>query len=315
MNQVNTANIRYFSSIEWMRLLAAFGIVWFHTENAEWRSAGYAGLPIFLLVFGFLIVVHYDEISLSEFVKRRASRLLLPWFFWSIVYILARAFKTIYIDKESLDLFSSNTLLIGGSLHLWFLPFSFLLAIVFWFLCRFILKRQGTGEPPLLLICFSLLAIISFFVICDYVRMNFSLPAPFSQWLFALPSLPVAFIFGYLVRSVKSAYRLPLLILVYAVVVGVCFYTYRSWRSMSLISYGIGTILTIAAIQYPLPFEKTARKVSALTYGIYLIHPLIASLLDILFKISTPSLKIIIVFIVSTIAVYIMKRTFFRFVL
>lgn len=315
MSHVNTTNVRYFSSIEWLRFLAAFGIVWFHTENAQWRSVGYAGLPIFLLVFGFLIVVHYDEIGLSEFVKRRALRLLVPWAFWSVIYIAARYIKAVFIDKDTPDLFSLNTLLIGGSLHLWFLPFSFLLALVFWLLCKVVFKSLEQTKSQVVWISLLLIVSACSFYFCDYIRMNYNLMAPFSQWLFALPSLPVGFAFGYIVRSVKTTYQPFLFILICIITIFTCFYTYRQWDSRTVVSYGVGTWLTILAVQYQLPYEKTAKQFSALTYGIYLIHPLVISVLGVIFHQIHPAVMITSVFVLSFAIVYFLKRTLFRFVL
>ncbi|MFH1718755.1 MAG: hypothetical protein ABIF19_15475, partial [Planctomycetota bacterium] len=39
------------ANVERLRILAIFGIIWFHTEGAFGRSVGYAGLPVFIMIF------------------------------------------------------------------------------------------------------------------------------------------------------------------------------------------------------------------------------------------------------------------------
>jgi len=45
-------------SIDGLRILAAVGIVWFHTDGAPFRQIAYVGLPVFLLIFFSLIPNH-----------------------------------------------------------------------------------------------------------------------------------------------------------------------------------------------------------------------------------------------------------------
>lgn len=72
--------------IDTLRIIAAVGIVWFHTEGAPYRQIGYAGLPIFLLIFFSLITRRSYAETATHFLRRRYERLLKPWLFWSAVY-------------------------------------------------------------------------------------------------------------------------------------------------------------------------------------------------------------------------------------
>ena len=122
------------ANIERLRILAAFGIVWFHTEDALWRSVGYAGLPIFLMVFCSLIALKQKPDDISYFTMKRAGRLLKPWLFWSIVYLCFKIFKRALYGEDVFGFFTGHMFISGTSIHLWYLPYAFLVALFinFW---------------------------------------------------------------------------------------------------------------------------------------------------------------------------------------
>lgn len=120
------------ANIDRLRILAAIGIVWFHTENAPYRHIAYAGLPVFLLIFCSLLTSQGWRGTTAEFLKRRWHRLLKPWLFWSAVYGLCRLANALHTgDAMSLrQMLSAETLLAGPSIHLWYLPYAFLVGAV-----------------------------------------------------------------------------------------------------------------------------------------------------------------------------------------
>jgi peptidoglycan/LPS O-acetylase OafA/YrhL len=62
------------ASLDALRILAAVGIIWFHMERAPLRQIGYAGLPVFLLVFYSLIVRQGPRYSSLYLVLRAQGR-------------------------------------------------------------------------------------------------------------------------------------------------------------------------------------------------------------------------------------------------
>ena len=67
-----TDQLNHIANVEGLRILAGFGIVWFHTENALGKSIGYAGLPVFLIIFCALTVSRQrcNEEGFYFFTKR-----------------------------------------------------------------------------------------------------------------------------------------------------------------------------------------------------------------------------------------------------
>jgi hypothetical protein len=96
--------------------------------------------------------------------RARAVRLLLPWIAWSAVYVVLRRDAAPY---------GWATLLIGGSLHLWYLPFAFAASIALGRWTRSVDRRVWLAA------CGAASAASSFA----------DVPAPFVQWIGALPAV------------------------------------------------------------------------------------------------------------------------------
>jgi hypothetical protein len=118
--------------IEWLRVLACLGIVWYHARGPGEEFA-LAGLIVFVMLS--VVLAHPREEPLKDRLHARAERLLLPWIFWWGVYavldvVTGRAGRWTAAEWPVL-------LLAGPSIHLWYLPFMFfvLLAMDAWHRC------------------------------------------------------------------------------------------------------------------------------------------------------------------------------------
>jgi hypothetical protein len=106
--------------VDYCRLIAAFGIVWFHSDAPGYRLA-YVGLPFFLVLLALP-----SRMGMAD----RARRLLLPFLIWSAVYALFRAWNAAEQGQALFGWWQPRMFLTGTSIHLWFLPFAFLVALV-----------------------------------------------------------------------------------------------------------------------------------------------------------------------------------------
>jgi fucose 4-O-acetylase-like acetyltransferase len=96
--------------------------VWFHTEAPGYLAA-YAALPFFLVLLA---------LPSRARIKERARRLLVPFAIWSAICAL---FLVLISAKNGQDLFGwwrPQMIVMGPSIHLWFLPFAFLVALSIW---------------------------------------------------------------------------------------------------------------------------------------------------------------------------------------
>ena len=128
--------------VEALRIVAAFGIVVFHAGGPA-AELGYAGLVVFLFLSPYFAVG--PNRGRPSPVAALGRALLLPFAAWYAVYLAANwAFGRPLFVSDQLP----GVLLAGPSIHLWFLPFLFvvlaLLGLVkdrvsvvslFWFSC------------------------------------------------------------------------------------------------------------------------------------------------------------------------------------
>ncbi|MCV2447107.1 acyltransferase family protein [Paracoccus sp. DMF] len=106
--------------MDYGRLVAAMGIVWFHSQAPGARLA-YAALPFFLVLLAT---------PSRAGLRVRAQRLLLPFLRWSAIYAALGTALSLRHHQPPLGWWDWPMLLTGTSLHLWFLPFAFLVAML-----------------------------------------------------------------------------------------------------------------------------------------------------------------------------------------
>lgn len=124
-------------SLQWVHILrvaATFAVIVLHctvplvadykTNNSTWLSAVFINsntrfcVPIFLMLSGVLLLG--KDIELSDFLKKRVSRIVLPFLFWSIIYF----FMLNPIQNNSLPQICFNfikAMKAGTCYHLWYI--------------------------------------------------------------------------------------------------------------------------------------------------------------------------------------------------
>ena len=151
----------YLFSIDALRVIAILAVILIHASTKSMAVTGLDitiqpfslflnqaarfAVPLFFLFFCFVLELNNKkDLSFVEFFKKRASRIVIPFAFWSVVYLL-------YGNKLDIAaLFRNNfldTLLYGtASYHLYFIPtlILFYLAFPFLHLLMPILKKPIT---------------------------------------------------------------------------------------------------------------------------------------------------------------------------
>jgi hypothetical protein len=105
--------------VDYGRLIAALGIVWFHTKAPGYPLA-YAGLPYFLTLL-FLAPPRWSR----PWLANRAWRLLWPFALWSAIYGLQRVSDAWQAGEPLFGWAKPEMLAMGTADHLWFLPYAF----------------------------------------------------------------------------------------------------------------------------------------------------------------------------------------------
>lgn len=247
-------------TLDYARLLAAFGIVFFHA-GAPGAGIGYAALPFFLLLLVVLSFGGATRMSLSDYVRSRAQRLLIPWLIWSGVYGVLKLAELALIGAPIGSEFSPYMLLTGPALHLWFLPFAFVVCAFIYPLVR--LTHHISPKNLAVILASSGLAIL-------WLQQGAILSMPFAQWVYALPSVAVGMALG-LVWG-----RLMAMLLICG---GFSIAALLSEAHMGLLQIVLAGGALILCTLCPLPATRHAQLAGSLSLGVYLAHPLILSVL------------------------------------
>lgn len=171
----------YNIAIDALRILAILAVIMIHSTTQTLQITHYAinttplvlflnqisrfAVPLFFLISGFVLELSYrDNFTYARYIKRRTSRILVPYIFWSFFY-------SILIHKTSLSLSFITTLLLGNAeYHLYFIP----TLIIFYAIFPFLHKnyRIISQKKILIPILIGELLLLAY----DYYINTFALP-------------------------------------------------------------------------------------------------------------------------------------------
>lgn len=123
-NSISAQPKTYFAAIDYLRIAAAFAIIYFHVAfqlSAPGSAYAFAGLHALTAAAVFFAARSRSTSTDGQIVRKRFERIMIPWLAFSIIH-LAIAFY----DRR----FETWMIWTGGSLHLWFLPFIFIVTCV-----------------------------------------------------------------------------------------------------------------------------------------------------------------------------------------
>jgi len=264
--------------IEYLRFLGGFGIVWFHMHLPGEKIA-LSALPMFVVLFVYF--------GYGRPMSHAADRLLIPWAAWSVIYALAKAGQSVVEGRPLASEFEWWMVFTGTSLHLWFLVFCFgFLAIVYYFSLKI-----------------NALYLVVISGLCFAAPIFITLGEPLSQWVSVLP----AALFGlYLHRNKERMDKAAILVLLFF---GFTIITSNQFALQTAV--GSGAVLMVLC--YPGKLTPLAKWMGGVSFGIYLIHPLIFALVLLIPGLAL-WMQLIIVFIGSVLTTMVLQRTFSRLV-
>ncbi len=259
-------------SIDLLRILAAVGIIWFHVEGAPGRQIGYAGLPVFLLIFFSFVSKQAAVNTTASYLQRRRNRLLEPWLFWFAVYGSCRLVKAVFAaDWSALDaLVSWETFLAGPYYHLWYLPYAFLAGLLVHSLSR----RMSRANGPAVVAGATLLGVLALAGCSMHMSLH-ALPRPLPQWEFGLAAIPLGVAIGRCLMSPSRRRRNLLLSLVGGATAAAGTVLGLLGLGESAVPYGLAVSLVCLAYGWQIRNNGWIAALAPLTLGIYLVHPLV----------------------------------------
>ena len=258
-------------ALQWLRLLGAFGIVLFHcTTITGLKYVGGAGIIIFLFLTAFLGTLSTSGNEFKSFVKRRASRILEPWLFWSAFYfclVLARASRGNYSWFESL---TPWTLVDGTWYHLWYLPYAFVASLAIVYLKP---KFENTKISQVVMVC-AVLSVLLWGVRL-WLRREYGLSAGAGMWLAGFALLPTGYGAARARELVSPGPRHKALAFLFLAPIGFNLIPLSLYSEPDCISIVLGLALLWFVPELRLPSVKFIDRLAATSLGVYLLHPFI----------------------------------------
>ncbi len=167
--------------IEFLRILGAAGVVWFHLGISA-QEIGYGGLVLFIALGAYFSIVTSGRLS-SQFFVKRAVRILIPWLFWVFIFGLINIVRGYPAFPKGDS--TSAAILIGPSVHLWYLPFALVVAVVSGILGQVLSRRSqlGLGSSSRALAFHRLACCWPSMQQCHIPMRNTSMPFRLSDWV------------------------------------------------------------------------------------------------------------------------------------
>lgn len=330
--------IKNYDWIDFLRVLATFSVIFVHVSasilyqygsisNFDWwigniyDSTFRFCVPIFLMITGALILPKTYN-STSEYLKKRFLRILLPFLFWSIVYIAKDLFLKLNhgADMNYIEVFTYSFIQLknGASYHLWYIYLIIGLYLFFPIIGKWITNSNKNEIKYFLVIWF--LTIVAQLPFLNKIAPNINLTY-FSGYI-GLPILGYYLSnYSYDFKGKNIVYTLTILTGIMITIFGTFFITkhhgifndsFYSYLSPNVILVAVGVFLLFKG--FVISGTRTTCIIlffSKYSYGIYLIHVLVLWVLgkfSISYVIVNPLIGIpitsVLCFVISALLVY-----------
>lgn len=265
------------------------------------------GVPIFLMISGFLMLDNPQTSNIKVFYKKHLSRILIPLLVWNVIYFI----YFIVIDNKPIDIKGFIDALInnGNAYHLWFVYMLFGIYLVTPFI-HIIVKNCTTKQLSL----FFMLIIFA-----GTIRPFINTITPMYIYLFEplFENYMGYFLLGYILAKSELNSRIRIFIYVGGII-GFLIGTLGSFfassaNGINLIfntGYSINHYLVAAAIfttmkYFRLNHTEVSRKsvsgLSSIVFGVFFIHVIIIDLINRVVNLDfSPTIVVLINFLLAS---------------
>lgn len=255
-----------FANLDRLRLLALIEVVTFHATG-EHILLG-AGLPIFMILT-VALNARPTQSAIAPFARRKLRSFLVPWATWSAMYALSYIAAALVHGHGLWGWFEPIMLIVGTQRHLWYLIFAFVGSLL-----AFVVRRRTSGVHP------AMIVVLGSMLGCGVMLLEREFggsPSRASEWLLALPAIPIGISLGRCLFIENSQARAWLTLLLFCCsVAGMMVLEYAdSDFSAERYVYALGPVCVCAI--YRGKADRLTGYFTRLRLGIYLIHPLIVS--------------------------------------
>ncbi|GGH06643.1 acyltransferase [Mucilaginibacter phyllosphaerae] len=338
ISQSGTQNICWINNL---RLVAMFAVIVLHTASPllfkydsspihHWLAADiYNALtrfavPVFVMITGALLL--HREYKLTGFLKKRIGRLIIPFLFWSLVYIAYQWYIEVITFTDSIR---TNAHIVyyqlknGSYYHLWYVYLLFGLYLFIPVLSKFV---RNASEKELLY--FLLIWFVAMIVSEPYLTI-FNTAIDLHNFTGYIGYLVLGYYLAYKKFSIRGQLFISVALFVSfagIITAGTYYLQLRSKGLLTLFYEPIGPfVLVLSSAAFltaknssfklnPI-INKTIQNASKYTLGIYLSHALVLNgfeLMDIDYHILPPVLSIPLIaiacFLVSWLLIFTLSK-------
>ncbi len=287
-----------------LRATATFGIILLHVassvnagfgriSNADWWAGNFYGsitrwcVPVFVMLSGSFALEKYNG-NLKDFFSKTFKRILLPFIFWSIVYLFFYHGKDLVGNQTTASQktdFVFRQLLSGTAVHLWFVYMILSMYLLFPLLSKFVkyCSRQEMfyflGLWLLCLIMTPLLTnyetdfdssyftgFIGYLLLGNYLFKEERKLGNGWMWLLFIVALGYTFFGTYILSNRSHAMDETLLA--------------SLTPNIFLLSLAVYRLFRNVRVNLHAPIRRIVDTVSEHSYGIFLVHILVLTLFD-----------------------------------
>ena len=289
-----------FDAIEWVRVIAACGVVWFHIKEGAFKDIGLAGLVCFVLISVVFQASGSERYSFVEFVKKSLVRLVPPWVFWFAFYGMVNIAK----GKAMIPCHGgiAASVLTGTWVGLWYLPFILITSLVVFGLARVSVKWN-----PLVNAAYFLGIGVAMLMYIPQVSCSWWKGEPWWQWLHVLPAIPLG-MGMYSVLKTTGRTRTAAMVTFLAVSETACLVLAGSARDVA-VTNGVALLAVSVGFMIPWRLPRVITRLGGLCLGVYLMHAVFLSALKTLpLAGNSPSVLLAMTVVLSFAATSVMRR-------
>lgn len=236
-------------------------------------------VPVFVMISGALLLDQGKKEDVGIFYMKRISKILIPLIFWSVFFLAAA--KIIKGEELTASAVLRKIQLGKPYYHMWFL---YMIAVLYLFVPFFRKIASYSSVRELMFLVFFSFALATSNAIFEKV-----FPERNKIFLYSFLSYIPYFFTGHLIRTSKfdfskSFFKIIFIISSVLTIFGCYFLSRRagqsfgfyfySYLSVTVIPMSISILCMMKLWTKPITNDELLVKISSLTFGVYLVHPI-----------------------------------------
>ncbi len=271
LSRAGTADAEVYTGLRLVRTLAMLSIVAFHIDHEPLFGIAF-GLISLQVVMCALATRRARAPRFAPFAKRRATRLLVPWVFWSALYLLFEFARALRWDDGFTSHLKPWMWGSGGAYHLWFLPFAFVASLVVVGVKRLVQSAPKRGS----VLFFAALG-AALVLAATPLRSALEPAVPFDCWIDGLPTLAFGLALGTalsiddLRERQLGIFCIALLGALPSLFNGALDGVFPA-SAMLAERFAIGVPFVCLGLMVRIPKSRTLAALASVNMGVYLVH-------------------------------------------